>query len=276
MKPRVFLASPIGVSSCTHLLGHFLDHYVRLGVDEFLLVLHAGPSDPRADSMIESMARFGIRPLLRTGEFNTRLKLERYRALVDAHCRLQDWVLYADMDEFHAYPGRLHDFLADCDEAGYRFVPGRMRDRLASAGELLPMTPTPTLWQQYPFRANVTAGIRHGWDRKVCAAKATLRFDEGGMHCLAYGHDRVTNYQLTYVDARGRPGFIDIDHFAWDSTVLDRMESKLNGLGGDSDATDDPGVMVEYRRMREHLRTHGGIAAEDLEMAPVPALHYEA
>ncbi|GHC06523.1 glycosyltransferase family 2 protein [Thermomonas carbonis] len=263
------------MSSGTNLLGHFLDHYRRLGVDEFLLTLHAEASDPRAQDMLDIMASHGISPRLRTAEFNTRLKLERYRALIGEHCRPEDWILYADMDEFHAYPVAIHELLASCDAAGYRFVRGRMRDRLAAGGQLVPMRPVPSLWEQFPFRASVTSRIRQGWDRKVCAAKPDVVFDEGGMHCLAYGHDRSTNYRLTHLDARGFPNLVDIDHFAWDDTLLKRIETKLAGLGGDSDSTDDPVVMAEYERVRVHLLAHGNIAADDFEVAPLPTHHYE-
>lgn len=275
MRPRVFLASPIGVSSGAHLLGHFLQHYRRLGVDEFILVLHAEASDSRAEDMIDIMARHGITPRLQITEFNTRLKLERYRALVGEYCQPEDWVVYADMDEFHAYPSAIHELLAGCDAAGYRFVRGRMRDRLAAGGQLQPMQTSRSLWEQYPFRASVTARIRQGWDLKVCAAKADVIFDEGGMHCLAYGHDRLRNYQLTYLDSSGFPGLVDIDHFAWDDTLLTRINRKLAGLGGDSDSTDDPVVMGEYERVRAHLLAHGSIAADDIELAPAPVHHYE-
>jgi hypothetical protein len=179
------------------------------------------------------------------------------------------------MDEFHAYPTEIHDCLAGCDDAGFRFVRGRMRDRLATGGQLVPMKPVPSLWDQFPFRASVTSRIRQGWDHKVCAAKPDVIFDEGGMHCLSYGNDRLTNYRMTYIDPRGFPDLIDIDHFAWDDALLKRIDAKLAGLGGDSDSTDDPAVMGEYERVRDHLLAHGNFAADDIEVAPLATHPYE-
>jgi hypothetical protein len=271
----VALLSHIGVSSGAPLIGHFLEHYTRLGVDRFFLLLHAEEGDERRPAILDLMGRYGVRPAMDVTVFNTRLKLERFNAILDEHVAPDDWVLYADVDEFHVYPRDLHVFLRGCDEHGYMFVRGRLIDRIAEAGELRAVRPSPSLWDQFPYAAQVTTEVRRGWDGKVCAAKATLRLEEGGLHTLDYGCDRLTNYERTLADPRGYRDPIDVHHFRWDASLLQRAIDKLNAVGGDTDAIDDPPVMEEYERIRHYVETHGRIDLPDVRYIGTPELRYE-
>ena len=111
LAPRIVLVSHVGARSGPMLVRHFLDHYHRLGVDEFLIILHGSPADAQSLAIERELARYDAAPVLWVDSFSCLLKRGRYQRVVDAHCRSRDWVIYADVDELQIYPARLHDFV---------------------------------------------------------------------------------------------------------------------------------------------------------------------
>jgi len=273
---RISLVSYVGVSSGPGLIRHFIDHYHRLGVDRFLLVLHAPPGDNRTPEVLEILQHYKAQPVETTTEFSTPRKLVRFNAILAQHCEPQDWVLYADTDEFHVYPKPLHQLIAECRQKGYEFIRGRLIDRVAVGGELRPITSSIPIFEQFACVANITGDIRFGWEGKVCATKATRRLGEGGMHTLHYGgQDRQINYDRTLVDTLGYPETIDVLHFRWDSTVVARLRNKFEGAAGDREIVDDPTFIAEYQRIWDHISQHGCIGVPDAQPVGMPEVHYE-
>jgi len=273
---RISLISYVGVSSGPALIQHFIDHYHRLGVDRFLLVLHAPDGDARTREVLAILERYGASPVERTTEFSTPRKLVRFDAILAQHCGPEDWVLYADTDEFHVYPRPLHELVAECRREGYEFVRGRLVDRVAVGGELRPIEAATPIFEQFACTANITADIRFGWEGKVCATQATRRLGEVGMHTLHYGgQDRQLNYDRTLFDTLGHPETIDVLHFRWDSTVVARLRDKFEGVGGDREIVDDPTFIAEYQRIWDHISQHGCISVPDARVVGMPQVHYE-
>ncbi len=260
MSPRpIRLAACIGVKSSPHLLSHFLDHYRHLGVDEFLIVLHAARGDARAEAAKDRLAQAGVRPLREVEEYSAALKLAYTTELVRRYCEADSWVVYADLDEFQVYPDGLRAYLSERERYGHRFARGRVVDRLSAGGELREIQPTPSLWDQFPVAASVTRGLLGAWDRKVCAAKAMVPLADGGAHAVCYGRAPNVDYRLTHYLPRLHERRIAIHHFKWDATLPQRVREKVEGRGGDLDRWHGDGFMREYRRLDEYLRREGRI-----------------
>lgn len=269
--------SYVGVSCGVELIEHFIEHYHRLGVDRFLLVLHSMPDDPRLPAVQDILSRFNAEPTEMTSEFSTPRKILRFNAMIDEHCHENDWLIYADTDEFHVYPKPLHEMIDECNEHGFEFIRGTLLDRLGENGELLPHPSAggKSMFEQYPCSANITDDIRYGWVGKVCAARATRRLGEGGMHTVYYGPDELQlNYDRTIADTAGHPHTIEVAHFRWDQAVTERLKNKFKGAGGDREFLDDPSFKLEYERIWEHIKRFGRINADDATYVGVPDLHY--
>ena len=257
IRPR--LVACIGVKSPLALLDHFVDHYRRLGIGDFLLVFHAAPGDPRREPMRERLSELGIEPVLEIASFSAARKLAHFQAVIPRHCAPEDWVVYADVDELQTYPADLPAFLGERERRGHRYVRGHLVDRLAAGGELAEVRPDRPIWDQFPERARLTASLTGGWDRKVCAARAGLVLSDGGAHAIDFGLSAGLNYRLTHGLPRRGDQAIEIHHFKWDATLPRRVSEKLQSAGGDHDAAEGPAYIEEYRRLDRHLREHGRI-----------------
>jgi|SRR6185369_2531188 hypothetical protein len=257
--PPIRLVACIGVKSSPHLLTHFLEHYRRLGVDEFLIVLHAERGDARAEAAKERLAQAGIRPVREVEEYSATLKLAYTTEVVRRYCEPESWVVYADLDELQLYPDGLRAYLGERERRGHSFARGRLIDRLSDSGALVEIQPEPSLWEQFPRSASVTRGLLGGWDRKVCAARATVPIADGGAHAVRYGRAPRCDYRLTHYLPRFGERRIAIHHFKWDATLPQRVREKIEGRGGDLDRWHADGFMREYRRLDARLRRDGCI-----------------
>jgi hypothetical protein len=273
-RPRIHLVSNVGCKANPLLIESFLQHYARLGVDQFLIVLHGQEGDPRLEQARAMLDAHGIQPVLESPIFSTPLKLERLRDIFESHVAPEDWVLSADVDELQVYPEELPTLLQRCDQAGYSFVRGGFVDRVAPDGQLPPMAPDRSLWEQFPYGASVTAQVTGGWPLKVCALKGWRRLAEGGSHTLDYGADGFRNYTATHRDPYGYPTPVEIHHFKWEAGLLQRTQEKTAGVGGDREAIDGAEFMHEYHALLDHLEHNGRLVVDDLRLIGEPQLHY--
>lgn len=272
--PRIKMISYIGSKSGECLIRQFLNHYTRLGVDDFLIILHGEEGDPRLDAARGALIDFGIKPVEETKVFSARRKQLRMLEILDSHCGPDDWVLTADVDEFQVYPDELPRLLKRCDHLGYRFVPGKFVDRLAADGQLPQIVPDKSLWEQFPYVASVTSQISGGWSNKVVAMKGSMRIADGGSHGLEYGVDGHRNYAATHRDSHRYPAVAEVHHFKWDASLVTRVDEKLRSIGGDLDAADGREFMHEYRRLMKHLDLHGRVKIEGARHVGEPKLHF--
>jgi hypothetical protein len=264
-----------GAHSGPELMAHFLDHYYRLGVERFLVVVHGTPGDGRTDAVLRELHRYRIEPVLSVTSYSSALMHARFDAVVRTYCHRDDWVVYADGDELQVYPSRLHDYADELGRRGLDYATGAFVDHVTSDGALAPIRSDASLWEQFPCVAHVTRDITRGWVRKVCIARAHRKLGDGGPHTLAIGADAGERWRLTHSGPWSEPS-IEIHHFKWDATLRQRLSDKLNGAAGDRDRIDGAGFMDEYRRLADHLEETGGrVALEAAHRADLPRLAFE-
>jgi hypothetical protein len=180
-------------------------------------------------------------------------------------CAPDNWVMHADVDEFHRWPEPLGACLARAAALGADCVQGVMIDRLAPGGRLAPVLPDPPVLEQFPLRAEVAWSVGgaspvhgRGGTVKMMAARGRLLPHRGG-HRPALG-SRVRylyRYPLGSFWEIDDPAFrfsvpTQVDHVHWTDTLPERLRTRL--------AT--PGVSpagAEYgRRQLDHIAAHGG------------------
>jgi hypothetical protein len=198
----------------------------------------------------------------------------RYLAVVRAYCKLDDWVLYADADELQVYPDELHAFAANLEAQGRDFVTGRFVDRIAPDGDLAEIQSDVSIWAQFPCAARVTEQLMHGETRKVCMARASRPIGDGGAHTVRFTHRYGDNLRRTYASAWGAPP-VEVHHFKWDASLVERLDNKLTGRGGDRDAAHGKGFIWQYRQLAQHVAMSGRVQVDGARSADTPSLCYE-
>ncbi len=278
----------VGVAHDLALLPHWLRHYLALGVEpgRIVVILNAtDPADPGIGRAREILAAAGVThpPEIWIAPYTSGTMWAKRGEVQARVCPPGDWVLNADVDEFHRWPEPMADCLGRAEALGADCVQGVMIDRLAPGGALAPVRESPPALEQFPLRAEVAASIGgtsaahgRGGTVKIMAARGRLLPHRGG-HCPVAVREARYLYRHPLGSFReiDDPAFrfsvpTQVDHVHWTDTLPDRLEKRL--------AT--PGVSpagAEYgRRQLDHFARNGGgvalsrVALEE-EVAPPPA-----
>jgi hypothetical protein len=237
-------------------LSHMLQHYRGLVDNIYVIVYSLGEHDPIGERVRAVVEDFGV-DVYRTvvaEHFDPAFATQLYNeAMME---RPDDWWIIADPDEFQLYFNDLRAVVDECEAHGWSFVGGHFLDRFGVGGTLPEIGPT-SLWRQFPIagvtRSLVTnrrEGTWAGWapSWKICLARGSVRLAPGQHAVLK--QDGVVGYPL-------KRGLVQVHHFKWDSTVLDRHLSTLDTLKRVSKAGRET-VRTSYQTMYDHLVAHGG------------------
>ena len=272
---RVRLLSCVGVELELALLGHFLDHYLDLGIapDRVHLLLNARDAGSGAFDAADAIcAARGVAAGARwIAPYTSDAMWTRRRALQARVAGPGDWIVNADVDELHRYPAPLEEVVAYLEAGRFGAVQGVMIDRLSADGTLTAPAPAPSLAEQYPVAADVSlsvigTGVAHGLDGtiKLMMHRHDVLPNRGGH--TAIGSERRTRYaagaRLAVFPGAADPvwrfGFpFRVDHYKWTATLQRSLALRL--------ATE--GVSVAGReyggRIERYLGQHGRIRLAD-------------
>mmetsp|Transcript_13154 Transcript_13154/g.40554 ORF Transcript_13154/g.40554 Transcript_13154/m.40554 type:complete len:850 (-) Transcript_13154:22-2571(-) len=203
---RVFLYSVVAsTAEAEALLPHFLDFYVRragVRADRIHVTIHAGSrDDPKTAAVAAVLDKTNVHYDLWVGTFTSETKAWHRDRLVRKKLEPSDWLVVADVDELHQFPGVLPNdaagggapspveaFLAKVEASGANYVLAEWEDRVAEGGHLPHVQPAAdagALEAQFPLRCRMgewtkpTSGLAamlpRAEDHKVVAAKVYLR-----------------------------------------------------------------------------------------------------
>ncbi len=275
------LISCVGVEHDAALLPHFLQHYLALGIrpERMKIILNAVAKDTSELKAAVSVlndhgvahAETWLAPYTSTSMWEKRREVQIREALAE------DWVISADVDEFHEYPEPLIQFIERCDQIGVNCVQGPFIDRLAPSGKLAPIATKPSLMEQFPLQTDVIwaigrKGVHHSQHGtvKIMAAKGRILPSTGGHHpmrgiCASY----LYRIPLAAFPLITNPGFrfsipTRVHHFHWTEALVERLERRL--------AT--PGVSAagaEYgAKQLAHITEFGGILLDSVSATELP------
>lgn len=278
MRADPLLITCVGVTHDLPLLPHFLAHYIALGVrpERMFPILNAPREDaPGLAEAHRILAAHGVPGVASwIAPYTSAAMWQKRREVQDRVATERDWVLSADVDEFHDYPEPLADFLARMDGLGVTCVQGVFIDRLAEDGRLAPVRESPAVLEQFPIEADVIWSLAggKGYDRrgtvKVMALRPPLRPGRGGHRLEREGAARhVYGHPLGDFPGIDRPAGrfsvpTRVHHVHWTDSLPERLRIRL--------AT--PGVSragAAYGRIQlDHFEAHGGVALERIARAP--------
>jgi hypothetical protein len=200
---KLYLRSTIGVDRDLPLVPHFLEHYRNLGVERFLLILHARSADSIGLSNAKmTLERAGIEPaeIWITDSWNTGDNASHHRKVVSG-LSPESWILSADIDEFHVYPETLPTFIKSISSEGYNCVKGHLVQRVSRDFRLRDLDPTQALGEQFPIETD----FRIGNPGKIMLHRHYL--------LTAPGHHAIDESMAA--EARTYPYELKVMHFKW-------------------------------------------------------------
>ncbi|TPW25880.1 glycosyltransferase family protein [Pararhizobium mangrovi] len=279
MVSKVRLVTCVGVDFDLDILPHFLSHYLELGIParQIHVTLQSTCSrNPRLVEAQEILKSFGVScPDIWVAPYTSETMWQRRRALQEKVGEPEDWILSADTDEFHEYPGELLSFLTRCEKRGINCVQGVFVDHLAEGGRLKAVRRTPTIWKQYPLEADVIFTLAgngqfhsRGGTVKLMAFKGHI-FPSRGGHRPVDGQRNVRHF---YGDALGAFRLIEtpayrfaiplrVHHFHWTATLEDRLRRRI-ATPGVSEAGSEYGG-----KLLSHIDTFGAINLDNVALA---------
>lgn len=277
------LITCVGVEHDLELLPHFLRHYLRLGVEPGRIRAILNASDPTHPALVDArriLAEHGappgedwIAPYTSDGMWAKRREVQAREAAPD------DWVLSADVDEFHEYPEPLADFLRRCARMGVDCAQGPFIDRLAPGGALADVRRTPDIWSQFPLMADVIwslgrSGASHNrfGTVKLMAMRGRVAPGRGGHGPVPEGGpiEHLFGAPLGEFPLIERPAFrgripLRVHHFHWTAKLPARLRRRV-ATPGASAAGREYGA-----KQLAHLEAHGGVdVAATGRIAPRP------
>jgi hypothetical protein len=261
--PAVRLISCVGVESELALLGHFLAHYRALGIAPEHMHLILNTTDPTSANLQRAralLAEAGTEPAKEwIAAYTSDTMWAERRALQAEVAKAKDWIISADVDEFHEYPAPLDEFLASCAKQKVTAVQGVFIDRLAPQGRLATVAPDVPLAEQFPVEADVICSIgqrgqHHNWfgTVKLMAFRGNVMPSRGGHHPLDGVPARYL-YGLPLGRFRrvGEPGFrfsvpTRVHHYKWTAALPGNLERRLATLGVSPAGAEYGGKLMSY------------------------------
>ena len=197
---RIKLISCISLDYDEVLLPHFMDHYSKLDIDSFHLILHSNKD-------------FDLK---KYNYLNVNLKLDKWVGIFDGVTKTnkfnniikeskEEYILLADVDEFQIWNINLKEAIKK-----YKAVWGTLRDRESKDKELIEVT-SEELNKQFPL---ITKRTNWGSLDKPCLFPSSD---------YLLGPHNLKTYTNPHKD------LIDIDHYRWIKGRVEKMiERKYN------------------------------------------------
>ena len=277
---RIRLVSCIGVDLELALLPFFLDHYIELGIqpEDVHLIFNASDAASanldRADALArERRVAVGERWI---APYTSEAMWAERRALQARVARPGDWIVNADVDEFHRYPAPLAKVIEYLRERRLGALQGVMIDRLAVDGALHTVRNGRPLEEQFPVRADVSlsvigTGETHGvaGTIKLMVHRHDVEPRRGGHTVL--GGEKAAGYaagaRLSVFPHARRPDWrgaypFQVDHYKWTGTLRTSLAARL-AASGVSVAGREYGGKIDC-----YLARHGAIRLEDAAVLP--------
>ena len=205
------------------MLPHMLEHYKNI-VDEIYVVVYRQHDN---DGILDEIKSLGITPhkVVTEEKFNWERVTQLYNEI--KRTKPDEWWVVSDDDEFHIYPKPIREMISDCEKGGWEFITGGFLDRIGENGEFPLVTKETNIWSEFPLAGFFRYPMSGACPNKVCIMKGSVDVTPGQHYAIineshVWGKEGV-KHPLRYPIGRGE-GFVQVHHFKWDSTVLERLK----------------------------------------------------
>lgn len=265
---RIILSSMVTADSFRpKLIEYFLDYYIKIAVNPRNILLTVQVSF-RTDAvqlsqLLQRLMSKGVYYDIFYGDWSSEA-LMYHQAHKLLHCSgRHDWIIVADSDEFHEYPGgNVELFLRKMDMKGINVVNGVFLDRVSTNGKLLELSSSISLFKRFPLGCRLHLNFDLGTPKKVMAFKGFLRINRGH-HRLALcwfwerrGYLHLTPWQSCPPDKvdtiKPFKNRLNVHHFKWIDGQFEATKHKAEVWKGTRTGK-------SYSNVLKHLELCNGI-----------------
>jgi hypothetical protein len=158
-----------------------------------------------------------------------------------------DWWVVADIDEFHLYPNNdLKKLIENCNKYGWDIVRGGFIDRIGRGGEFSELTDNPSIWEQFPNAGFFRYPMSQACPNKICVVKGHVEITSG-QHYAKIDGQTTWKWQGWNHPLINPHSFVQVHHFKWDKTCVDRIKAVAN-------LKESYSYSKEYNTMYEGIR----------------------
>jgi hypothetical protein len=261
-KTNVIVATEIW--DTFELLPHFLDHYKRLGCARVLIAV-AGANKGILSTVEEIAERAQIETKIQwfdSAYYDNDMNQTLPKAMLDQeNLNPNDWVIYADLDEFQEYPASLHDVVEESIRQNIQAISSEWLDRVTRNGRLPPIQMTPTIGEQFPIGCRLSSRRLRSFSSKILMCRWKCN-----MGCA--GHHQLPGYPADKWPIGTKAQYI-VHHFKWNSGVLARLARRL-----DPQANVNVSYAAECQQFLELYAESGRIDFTGLDARECGALKY--
>lgn len=230
------------------LLPHFIKHYQQY-VDEIHIGVYETELHPllgnQVKEIVENYNNVKIVKILNDRVFDWNKVTQLYNFIKNSH--QHDWWVVADIDEFHLYPNDdLRKLVTDCNEYGWDIVRGGFIDRVGIDGTFPTIVEDKNIFEQFPAMGFFRYPMSKANPNKVCVMKGYVELTSGQHYVKLDGHT-TWKWQGWNHPLINPHGFVQVHHFKWDKTCVDRIKQVVL-------VNQDYSYSNEYKIMFDSLR----------------------
>lgn len=231
----------------TNTLYHQLKHYCTQ-VNEMHVVVYSSPDSDHYSEVLEIVNQFHNAKIVDKvieEKYNWETVTRLYNKTMMQHPH--DWWVIADDDELHVYSKPLLNIIHECEVNGWEIVRGGFIDRVGSGGSFPVINQDEDIFRQFPVAGFFRYPMSGACPNKICIAKGWVEVTPGQHYAKLDGHTtwrwQGWNHPLI---APSREYNVQVHHFKWDSTCIDRIKEVATTYTTTSYHT-------EYQKMYEAL-----------------------
>lgn len=246
---KLRLLTCVGVERDLPLLPHFLAYYRDLGVptSNMHVILNAtnanAPGLADAEAVLDAWG--AADPVCWIGDYTSTGMWERRQALQRRVAGSTDWVISADVDEFHRYPAPLRETVAFLIQEGVTVLQGPFIDRVSETGALAEVSTERSLFEQFPVEGDVMIPVGKEPDADDAHGTVKMMLFRGDVLPGLGGHNpKAGSGQISYAYGMPLSFFPEIKtpafrfrlptsvlHFKWTAQLLGGLRKRLNTPG---------------------------------------------
>lgn len=225
---RIVLITTIGRD--TKYLEPFLNYYRSLGLHRIYLIQHLKydfyVNSPITEEVNKVAKKYDSQVVTCwSGRFCEDKKIHMENIVKEQYCSNYDWVMYADLDEFHYFSPSLKKQVKYCEKNGIEAIEGRLLDRVHRSGRLYPYVNYASLEEQFQYGGYLSRHLLGAWDKKIMVARAYRKIAGGHHIFFRPGNQQVKGYCTEHYFSELEDFCSEnrIHHFKWEHDLLEKM-----------------------------------------------------
>ena len=232
------------------MLPHMLEYYQQFVEKKniFIVVYRQDEND----GILEQIENLGLTPykVVTEPKFHWEKVTELYNEV--KMTKPNDWWIVSDDDEIQIYPKPIEEMIDECEVKGWEFITGGFLDRIGEDGSFPIVDSETNIWEVFPYSGFFRYPLSGACPNKVCVMKGKIQITNGQHYAHIDGKDvwgeEGVHHPLRYPPGRGE-GFVQVHHFKWDSTVLERLKEV-------SETEEDYTFWEEYKKMYNAIKNN--------------------